>query len=255
MQTIVDEVPTAICPFQGRVLIGVGKLLRIYDLGKKKLLRKCENKVFGFVSSNNNILVKVNYNRHVANLCALPPTAHPELHRWHPCCRTPHTGVWCTGVGALGQIPEAREPVSRVRWRHLPSVGDMCFGGWLEHSGARRQVREHHCGGFVGRLKVSADNVNRYQVHHWLWVVLWKTSGFPIISAPLLASACHMGTGFCFERWMFYVRLWPQALEWWSSALNHSFFRHPVRFQLSEKRKSFWPTAKISSSASDNIHR
>ena len=37
--------PAAICPFQGRVLIGVGRLLRIYDMGKKKLLRKCENKV------------------------------------------------------------------------------------------------------------------------------------------------------------------------------------------------------------------
>lgn len=44
-QTPVEEVPAAIAPFQGRVLIGVGKLLRVYDLGKKKLLRKCENKV------------------------------------------------------------------------------------------------------------------------------------------------------------------------------------------------------------------
>lgn len=42
--TPVDEVPTAICPFQGRVLVGVGRMLRIYDMGKKKLLRKCENK-------------------------------------------------------------------------------------------------------------------------------------------------------------------------------------------------------------------
>lgn len=40
-----EDVPLAIAPFQGRVLVGVGKLLRIYDLGKKKLLRKCENKV------------------------------------------------------------------------------------------------------------------------------------------------------------------------------------------------------------------
>ena len=30
---------------QGRVAVGVGRFLRIYDLGKKKLLRKCENKV------------------------------------------------------------------------------------------------------------------------------------------------------------------------------------------------------------------
>ena len=44
-KTPVDDVPGAIAPFQGRVLIGVGKNLRIYDLGKKKLLRKCENKV------------------------------------------------------------------------------------------------------------------------------------------------------------------------------------------------------------------
>jgi splicing factor 3B subunit 3 len=44
-KTIVDEVPTAICGFQGRVLIGIGRILRLYDLGKKKLLLKCENKV------------------------------------------------------------------------------------------------------------------------------------------------------------------------------------------------------------------
>ena len=31
-------------PFQGMLLVVVGKLLRIYDIGKKKMLRKCENK-------------------------------------------------------------------------------------------------------------------------------------------------------------------------------------------------------------------
>jgi splicing factor 3B subunit 3 len=49
-KTTLDEIPYAMCAFQGRVLVGVGKLLRLYDLGKKKLLRKCENKVrFGAV--------------------------------------------------------------------------------------------------------------------------------------------------------------------------------------------------------------
>lgn len=43
--TNIDEVPHAMCAFQGRLLIGVGRFLRIYDLGKKKLLRKCESKV------------------------------------------------------------------------------------------------------------------------------------------------------------------------------------------------------------------
>lgn len=45
-KTQVEEVPFALCPFQGRLLVGLGTVLRIYDLGKKKLLRKCENKNF-----------------------------------------------------------------------------------------------------------------------------------------------------------------------------------------------------------------
>lgn len=43
-RTEMDDIPGALCGFQGRLVAGVGKILRIYDLGKKKLLRKCENK-------------------------------------------------------------------------------------------------------------------------------------------------------------------------------------------------------------------
>lgn len=43
-RTEVEELPGAIAAFQGKLLVGVGKVLRVYDLGKKKLLRKCENK-------------------------------------------------------------------------------------------------------------------------------------------------------------------------------------------------------------------
>eukprot|EP01087_Luapelamoeba_hula_P013056 TRINITY_DN3708_c0_g1_i1.p1 TRINITY_DN3708_c0_g1~~TRINITY_DN3708_c0_g1_i1.p1 ORF type:complete len:1235 (+),score=206.04 TRINITY_DN3708_c0_g1_i1:98-3802(+) len=43
-----EGLPGALCQFQGRLLVGVGKTLRIYDLGKKRLLRKCENKNFAF---------------------------------------------------------------------------------------------------------------------------------------------------------------------------------------------------------------
>jgi len=45
-KTQVEEVPTALEPFQGRLLMGMGKVLRMYELGKKKLLRKCENPNF-----------------------------------------------------------------------------------------------------------------------------------------------------------------------------------------------------------------
>ncbi|PWN49180.1 putative splicing factor 3B subunit 3 [Violaceomyces palustris] len=45
-KTEVEDVPLALKPFQGKLLAGIGKTLRLYDLGKKKLLRKCENKNF-----------------------------------------------------------------------------------------------------------------------------------------------------------------------------------------------------------------
>ena len=45
MQTELDDVPTAIMAFQGKLIAGVGRALRLYEIGKKKLLRKAENKV------------------------------------------------------------------------------------------------------------------------------------------------------------------------------------------------------------------
>jgi len=45
-KTTVDGVPRALCAFQGRVLVGAGKMLRLYDFGRRKLLRKCENRRF-----------------------------------------------------------------------------------------------------------------------------------------------------------------------------------------------------------------
>lgn len=45
-KTEVDDLPLAVRGFQGRLLAGVGNALRIYDLGKKKLLRKAENRNF-----------------------------------------------------------------------------------------------------------------------------------------------------------------------------------------------------------------
>jgi splicing factor 3B subunit 3 len=40
----VEDVPLALCPFYGKLLVGVGKFLRIYEMGKKKMLKKSENK-------------------------------------------------------------------------------------------------------------------------------------------------------------------------------------------------------------------
>jgi len=43
-RTQVEDVPTAIAAFGGRILAGIGKSVRIYDIGQKKLLRKAELK-------------------------------------------------------------------------------------------------------------------------------------------------------------------------------------------------------------------
>jgi hypothetical protein len=51
-KTTVDEVPYSMCSFQGKVLIGLGKTLRLYDYGKKKLLKKSENKVRALLNRN-----------------------------------------------------------------------------------------------------------------------------------------------------------------------------------------------------------
>ncbi|KAF9010785.1 mono-functional DNA-alkylating methyl methanesulfonate N-term-domain-containing protein [Cyathus striatus] len=45
-KTEIDDVPLSLMAFQGRLVAGVGKALRIYDMGKKKMLRKVENKTF-----------------------------------------------------------------------------------------------------------------------------------------------------------------------------------------------------------------
>lgn len=41
-KTAVGGIPGALASFKGRLLVGVGAIVRLYDLGKKKLLRKSE---------------------------------------------------------------------------------------------------------------------------------------------------------------------------------------------------------------------
>jgi len=45
-KTKLAEIPGAMCEMNGRLLVGCGQTIRLYDLGKQKLLRKCENKAF-----------------------------------------------------------------------------------------------------------------------------------------------------------------------------------------------------------------
>ncbi|KAL2129121.1 hypothetical protein VTI74DRAFT_8198 [Chaetomium olivicolor] len=44
-KTKIEEPPMALIPFQGRLLAGIGKMLRVYDLGLRQLLRKAQGEV------------------------------------------------------------------------------------------------------------------------------------------------------------------------------------------------------------------
>lgn len=46
--TSVEDYPAALCAYQGRLLAGIGHRLRLYDMGKKKLLKKGENRVCSY---------------------------------------------------------------------------------------------------------------------------------------------------------------------------------------------------------------
>jgi len=91
-KTPVEGVPRAMCAFQGRILVGLGQTLRIYDMGKKKLLRKCENKHFPncivslhaqgervFVGDVSESFLYVRYNKLTNSLIIYADDTHP---RW-----------------------------------------------------------------------------------------------------------------------------------------------------------------------------
>jgi splicing factor 3B subunit 3 len=45
-KTPVEDITLSFAEYQGKLFAGIGKTLRVYELGKKKLLRKCENRNF-----------------------------------------------------------------------------------------------------------------------------------------------------------------------------------------------------------------
>lgn len=55
--TEVEDSPLAMMGFHGRLLVGIGKYVRIYELGMKKLLRKCESLVYFFIAHVRNSLI------------------------------------------------------------------------------------------------------------------------------------------------------------------------------------------------------
>ena len=124
-KTPVEDVPGAIASFQGRVLIGVGRYLRIYDIGKKKMLRKCENKV-GFQHSYRFFINTTCIYRYLSiwnfvhlrffftclHTCIF--LEHSKLCVWDSYPWKSYCGIGCSGQFPFCEIQATREPVDSV---------------------------------------------------------------------------------------------------------------------------------------------
>lgn len=120
-RTVVDALPSALHTFHGRVLVGVGKLLRLYDLGKRKLLKKCENRhlpntIVSITSMGHRIVVSdlqnsffwVKYNA-AENLLVI--FADDTMPRWlNNSCMLDYSTV--AGVDKFGNVAVARLPAN-----------------------------------------------------------------------------------------------------------------------------------------------
>ncbi|KAM0799652.1 CPSF A subunit region-domain-containing protein [Usnea florida] len=94
-KTKIEEPPQALLGFQGRLLAGVGNELRIYDLGLKQLLRKCQaqvvpNLVVGLQTQGSRIIVSdvqesVVYVVYKFQDNRLIPFADDVIARWTTC--------------------------------------------------------------------------------------------------------------------------------------------------------------------------
>ena len=93
--TRVEEPPQALLGFQGRLLAGIGNELRIYDLGQKQLLRKCQiqvvpNLVVGLQTQGSRIIVSdvqesVAYVAYKYQENRLIPFVDDVIARWTTC--------------------------------------------------------------------------------------------------------------------------------------------------------------------------
>jgi len=136
-KTVVEEPPLALIPFQGRLLAGIGKTLRIYDLGLKQLLRKSQAEVapqliVSLQTQGNRIVVGdvqqgVSYVVYKSDTNKLIPFVDDSINRWATCLTmVDYESVACGdkfGNISILRCPEkasveADEPGSEIQLTH-----------------------------------------------------------------------------------------------------------------------------------------
>ncbi|CAG5958458.1 unnamed protein product [Menidia menidia] len=238
-KTPVEDVPLAIAPFQGRVLVGVGKLLRIYDLGKKKLLRKCENKhvpnlVSGIYTIGQRVIVSdvqeslfwVRYRRNENQLIIFADDTYP---RWvtTACLLDYDTMASADKFGNISIVSGARPPRRRppARRRAQESPGPALFSQVRLPPNTSDDVDEDPTGnkalwdrGLLNGASQKAEVVVNYHVGETV-LSLQKTTLIPGGSESLVYTTLSGGIG---------------ILVPFTSHEDHDFFQHLEMHMRSE---------------------
>ncbi|KJZ74098.1 Pre-mRNA-splicing factor RSE1 [Hirsutella minnesotensis 3608] len=94
-KTAVENLPLALLPFQGKVLVGIGRVLRAYDLGMRQLLRKAHaevapQQIVSLNTQGNRIVVGdvqqgITYVTYKPSTKKLIPFADDTVARWTTC--------------------------------------------------------------------------------------------------------------------------------------------------------------------------
>jgi splicing factor 3B subunit 3 len=94
-KTKIEEPPMALIPFQGKLLAGIGKTLRLYDLGMRQMLRKAEaevtsQQIVSLSTQGSRVIVGdvqqgITYVAYKAATNKLVPFADDTIARWTTC--------------------------------------------------------------------------------------------------------------------------------------------------------------------------
>ena len=154
-KTKIEEPPLALLPFQGRLLAGIGKDLRIYDLGMRQLLRKAQaeiapNMIVGLQTQGSRIIVSdvqesVTYVVYKFQENKLIPFVDDTIARWTT-CTTMVDYETTAGGDKFGNIWLLRCPAKASE-----EADEEGSGAHLEHE-------RSYLGGAPHRLSLMAHN-------------------------------------------------------------------------------------------------
>lgn len=163
-RTPLEDMPGAVAPFHGRLLVGVGTTLRLYDLGRSRLLRKCERGGFPTLITSvqalgtrvvvGDLAESFHFVKYLSSENELVPFADDSLPRWTTCGLLLDAST-VAGGDKFGNLFVLRLPADADE-RAFTSGGDGVGGGGSGDVAAASR------GSFLNGAAVKLDAVASY---------------------------------------------------------------------------------------------